>query len=285
MEFFARVVEVAPTILTLVMIEGLLSVDNALAIAAMAAHLPVEQQRLALRLGLLGAYGFRGLALFAAGWIISNQWIKAFGALYLVYLMCSHLTASKEDEAELAALKRRGLLMMVLQIELMDLSLSVDNVVAAVILSPNLWVVCAGVFIGILVLRFLAGFCIRLLKRFPILAQAAFVLVGMVGGILFFEMGTGIHLGHFGKFCVIVGTLGASFAYGQFRVLRRSLDPLLRPLVVGMGWFAWVCESVFWPLKVLHRQLTQLFRRRRIAVDETTAATKLAESEGPGADV
>jgi predicted tellurium resistance membrane protein TerC len=37
----------------------------------------------------------------------------------------------------------------IIAIEIMDLSLSVDNVVAAVAMSPKLWVVCLGVFIGI----------------------------------------------------------------------------------------------------------------------------------------
>jgi predicted tellurium resistance membrane protein TerC len=198
----------------------------------------------------------------AAGWIISNPWIKAFGALYLVYLMCSHLSADEDEGEEGAELRQRGLWMTVLQIELMDLSLSVDNVVAAVILSPNLWVVCAGVFIGILVLRFLAGFCIRLLQRFPILARTAFVLVGMVGGLLFFEMGTGKHVGHLGKFGVIVTTLGASFVYGRSAWVQRGVGPLLRPVMAGMRGFAACCDGVFWPLKVLHRRLAQLLQRQ-----------------------
>ena len=46
-------------ILSLILLEGLLSVDNALAIAAMASHLPEKQQKLALKLGIIGAYVFR----------------------------------------------------------------------------------------------------------------------------------------------------------------------------------------------------------------------------------
>ncbi|RYD31413.1 MAG: hypothetical protein EOP86_17950, partial [Verrucomicrobiaceae bacterium] len=61
-----------PVILSLVIIEGLLSVDNALAIAALAGHLPEAEQQKALRYGIVGAYGFRGLCMWGAAWIIAN---------------------------------------------------------------------------------------------------------------------------------------------------------------------------------------------------------------------
>jgi len=68
--------------------------------------------------------------------------------------------------------------------------------VAAVALAPKdlvtgereMWVVYTGVFIGILALRFLAGYCITLLNKFPILAKTAFLLVGYVGFILLAEL-------------------------------------------------------------------------------------------------
>ena len=59
----AECTDAFPVILSLIIIEGLLSVDNALAIAAMASHLPEPQKRKALRWGIIGAYGFRGIAL------------------------------------------------------------------------------------------------------------------------------------------------------------------------------------------------------------------------------
>ena len=54
----AAVVEALPVIISLIIIEGLLSVDNALAIAAMANHLPEKQKYMALKLGIIGAYFF-----------------------------------------------------------------------------------------------------------------------------------------------------------------------------------------------------------------------------------
>lgn len=57
----AALIEALPVIVSLIIIEGLLSVDNALAIAAMANHLPGRQKYLALKFGIIGAYFFRGL--------------------------------------------------------------------------------------------------------------------------------------------------------------------------------------------------------------------------------
>ena len=61
--------EAIPVIISLILIEGLLSVDNMLAIAALANQLPNDQKKKALRIGLIGAYIFRIATLFFAGFI------------------------------------------------------------------------------------------------------------------------------------------------------------------------------------------------------------------------
>src|SRR6187431_2415766 len=82
----------------LLVLEGLLSVDNVLGIAALANELPAEQQRKAIRFGLLLAYLFRLLALFVAGWLATNTWVRWLGAGYLIWLMSSHLTKQRAHE-------------------------------------------------------------------------------------------------------------------------------------------------------------------------------------------
>ena len=188
-ELWNNIVEAIPVIISLIIIEGLLSVDNALAIAAMASHLPGKQKYWALKVGIIGAYVFRGLALLLATYIIANPWLKMLGAAYLIHLMAHHFAARhKAGEPELddageaiAQSAGRGFWATVASIELMDLSLGVDNVVAAVALSDKMWVVCTGVFIGILALRFVAGHCIKLIEKFPVLEHTAFLLIGFVG--------------------------------------------------------------------------------------------------------
>ena len=89
----AAIAEAFPIIISLIVIEGLLSVDNALAIAALASHLPEKQQQLALKLGIIGAYVFRGLALLCVSLIIENPWLKILGSAYLVWLMASNIVS------------------------------------------------------------------------------------------------------------------------------------------------------------------------------------------------
>ena len=145
-EFREILLEAIPVIISLIIIEGLLSVDNALAIAAMASHLPGKQKYWALRVGIIGAYVFRGLALLLAQYIIANPWLKLLGAAYLIHLMAHHFAsrykAAKAEAAEAAAAEARangeavaavskvalrGFWATVASIELMDLSLGVDN--------------------------------------------------------------------------------------------------------------------------------------------------------------
>jgi tellurite resistance protein TerC len=208
-----EVLSAVPVIISLIILEGLLSVDNAMAIAAMASGLPGNQKVKALRYGIVGAYAMRGLCLVFAAWIASNQWIKAIGASYLVYLMISQIWGKSEDSHTRTV--QRGFWMTVASIELMDLSLSLDNVVAAVALDRRTWVVCTGVFIGILILRFVAGFCIRLVEKHPVLKTTAFLLVGFVGILLLTELaleylGTGIEIPSVVKFIGIAAITGLS---------------------------------------------------------------------------
>ncbi len=237
----AEIAGALPVIISLIIIEGLLSVDNALAIAAMASHLPKSQQELALKLGIFGAYLFRGICMALAGWIIENPWLKIGGAAYLIYLMCNHFTKSKggESESSEGGGGGRGLLSTIVAIEIMDLSLSVDNVVAAVAMSPKLWVVCTGVFIGILALRFVAGACIKLIAKFPILEESAFLLIGYVGLILVFELLSDphsglqvlpgpIHVSALQKFMGIAVILTLSLIYSKSPRLQMSLAPFFR---------------------------------------------------------
>lgn len=265
-----EIVEALPIIISLIIIEGLLSVDNALAIAAMANHLPEKQKYVALKLGIIGAYVFRGLCLLFASHIIANPWLKIIGAAYLVHLMAAHLT-HKEDEVGSPEAEgggaARGLWMTVVGIELMDLSLSVDNVVAAVALSPKLWIVCTGVFIGILALRVLAGYCIKLIERFPILGDTAFVLIGYVGCLLLSELIFHIDVGALGKFVGIATIIAIAIFYEKSPAVRRTLSPVLKvlrlPLKPYSIFVGTILNVIFWPF----RFLIGLFDKKRQATD------------------
>jgi YkoY family integral membrane protein len=261
-DFLPQFHEAAPIIISLIIIEGLLSVDNMLAIAALASNLPEAQKRTALRLGLIGAYVFRAVALLGVSFIISNPWLKILGAAYLIHLMAQHfsdLEAETDDDPATHAGKHTfwGT---VIAIQFMDLSLSVDNVVAAVAMSPNkLWVVYAGVFLGLFTLWLLAGVSLKMVERFPILAHAAFLLIGFVGASLLIEISADlwwhVHL-HFGplqKFAGIVIILLASLAYASSAQLQKLCVPLFKIIMLPMHAYAKLAGAILaallWPFK------------------------------------
>ncbi len=257
-------------IVGLVLIEGLLSVDNALGIAAMAARLPKSQQKSALRWGLVGAYVFRGIALALVAWLMHNEWVKWFGALYLVYLACDHLQLHPKQEHKASSVETaarvsgKSFLATIAGIELMDLSLSLDNVVAAVGMVDNvreipqdlhIVVVCIGVFIGIAALRMVAGWCIGVIEKHPILGYTAFLLVGFVGLALCVEMGLelfGVHW-HMGidlKFCGIVVIVCLSLLYERYTGFRRSFYPFVLFFRTLCSLFAVSVRSILTPWKL-----------------------------------
>src|SRR5712691_12159871 len=86
------------TIGLLVLLEGLLSADNALVLAILVLGLPKAQQKKALRYGILGAFLFRGLATMLAIYLISLAWVKVVGAGYLLFLVYRHFGAGESSE-------------------------------------------------------------------------------------------------------------------------------------------------------------------------------------------
>jgi len=273
-------------IASLVLIEGLLSVDNVLGIAAIARGLPEEQRKRAIRLGMAGAYIFRVVALIFVGVLKDNLWVRWLGAAYLIYLMCSQLTKTKAEDGphagdldEVATLDESaavghpvspakavagvGFGAVLMQIGLMDLSLSVDNVIAAVALAGNtMWAIYVGVFIAILALQFLTGVAMRMLERYPILEPTAFLLIGFVGMILVFESLTGAHLNAGVKFAGIVLILATAVLWDRSLLMKRLSAPVILVAMPLMKGFSIAVGLVFTPVDLMIRSIRRLLARK-----------------------
>jgi YkoY family integral membrane protein len=178
----------------LVIIESLLSVDNAAVLATMVMDLDPSERKKALRYGIFGAYIFRGLAMVFASLLIRIWWLKPVGGLYLLYLVFKFWKdkQSDSDGGEEADKKGNWLYRTtvgtlgnfwatVALVELMDMAFSIDNVFAAVAFTPNIILVCTGVFIGILAMRFIAQWFVKLMEKYSFLETAAFVVIGILG--------------------------------------------------------------------------------------------------------
>ncbi|SFE29291.1 integral membrane protein, YkoY family [Chitinophaga sp. CF118] len=184
----------------LIIIESLLSVDNAAVLATMVMDLPKEKRNKALKYGIIGAYFFRGICLLFASFLIKVWWLKPLGGLYLLYLTfdffkgrAAKAKAAEAGGEEEAVDKNSNWLYKatigwmgqfwatVALVELMDLAFSIDNVFAAVAFSDNILLIWLGVFIGILAMRFVAQGFVKLMERFPFLETAAFLVIGVLG--------------------------------------------------------------------------------------------------------
>ncbi|MGI4741796.1 MAG: DUF475 domain-containing protein [Janthinobacterium lividum] len=176
----------------LVIIESLLSVDNAAVLATMVGDLPREQRKKALRYGIFGAYVFRAVCIVFASFLIKFWFLKPLGGLYLLYLVWDHFRAGppheeEHIEKEKSWLYKRTLGLLgkfwatVALIELMDLAFSIDNVFAVVAFTNNLILIVIGVFIGILAMRLVAQAFVLLMGKYPFLETAAFVIIGILG--------------------------------------------------------------------------------------------------------
>src|SRR5688572_32910102 len=75
----------------LVVLEGMLSIDNALVLGLLAKRLPKNEQPKALLYGLAGAFIFRFIAVLTASFLLQWTFVKLLGGGYLVYIGVRHL--------------------------------------------------------------------------------------------------------------------------------------------------------------------------------------------------
>lgn len=229
----------------LIIIESLLSVDNAAVLATLVIDLPKEERSKALRYGIIGAYAFRGLAMIFASFLIGFWWLKPIGGLYLLWLVIdqfkhslklgeigsmiarlvtlggllyfiqndgtislaalwtfrvisitymiylvyaiSKIREDIEDDGEINKSNNKiyqffyekigNFWSTVILVEVMDMAFSIDNVFAAVAFTPNILLIYVGVFIGILAMRFIAQWFVKLMEKYRFLETSAFIVI------------------------------------------------------------------------------------------------------------
>ena len=187
-------------ILTLILMECLLSVDNAVVLAAQTQVLPTKAEKeKSLLYGLWGAYLFRFIVIGIGTYLIHFWEIKLAGSIYLFYLAFKFFydqrhpkqaaEREKEKEEREAAhhkgkKKKKHVLSLfwrtVISIESMDIVFSIDSVLAALAVSSNPVVVLIGGMIGILCMRGVAEIIIKLMDIIPELQPMAYLLIGII---------------------------------------------------------------------------------------------------------
>ena len=175
------------TIGLLVLLEGLLSADNALVLAVLVLGLPRRQQKRALRYGIAGAFAFRIFAVLLAVSLMKLAFVKLIGATYLLYLSYDHFFRNADSEKRRAItpaapwLGLPPLWATVVKVELTDAVFAVDSILVGVAMSPKTWVVISGGILGIVMMRMVIGQLLALVRAYPALVDGAFIIIGWVG--------------------------------------------------------------------------------------------------------
>jgi YkoY family integral membrane protein len=224
------------TIGLLVLLEGLLSADNALVLAILVLGLPRKQQRKALRYGILGAFFFRIVAVLLAVHLIQIAWVKLIGALYLLYLSSAHFFSGGGAQARRQVrpatpwLGLSAFWATVVKVELTDIVFAVDSILVAVAMSPKTWVVITGGVLGIITMRLVIGKLLALVRRYPALVDGAFIIIAWVGVKLLLEyLGTvgiiHLHINKWFSFGLIAVIFLVSYVYARRQGPADTDDP------------------------------------------------------------
>ena len=182
--FTSAGVEVYFILLILIVLEAVLSADNAIALAAIAKSVQDPKlQRQALDIGLVAAYILRIILIVAATLVVTYWQFELLGALYLLWLVFNYFFSgdNEEEELEQRGLGFKSIWQVIPTIAITDLAFSLDSVTSAIAITEDTWLIVAGGTIGIVILRFLAGLFIRWLQEYSHLEDAGFITVGFVG--------------------------------------------------------------------------------------------------------
>ncbi|MCB1106484.1 MAG: hypothetical protein KDK76_00135 [Chlamydiia bacterium] len=185
-----------PRLLTLIFLEGVLSVDNALAIAVIVRSLPIYLRQKALFIGLVSAIVLRALGVLSAAYLIQLFWVQLIGGAYLIYLSLSHILSKRRLGGQ--PIKERSFWKTVVLIELTDFVFAIDSILAGLALigvsfshhefPPKIWIVYVGGISGLILMRFAARLFTDLIDRCPRLELGAHLIVGWIGLKLLLEV-------------------------------------------------------------------------------------------------
>ena len=179
-------------VLNIIIMESLLSIDNAAVLASMVMDLPKNQRKKALFYGMIGAIGFRIVCLFLAAYLLQIWWIEPIGGIYLLLLVFNYFKKKNKEISVDHELKKpktysfiskyiTPFVATVFMIQLMDLAFSIDNVLAVVAFTKNMSLIILGVVIGIITMRFVATWFVTLMVKYPFLETSAYIIIGVLG--------------------------------------------------------------------------------------------------------
>ena len=158
-------IEIVSKILSIILLNLVLSGDNAVVIALATRKLPASSQNKAIVIGTAGAVVLRILLMLIAVELLTVPYVKIVGAVLLFYIAYDLLKSNGE---EAAVKSEMTLLSAVRTIIIADLVMSLDNVLAiAGVADGHFGLAVLGLIISIPIVIFGSQIILRLMNRFP----------------------------------------------------------------------------------------------------------------------
>lgn len=155
-------------LLSIIVIDLVLSGDNAVVIGMAAGRLPAEQRRKAIIWGGAGAVGLRVVFTIAASLLLDVPLLQAGGALLLLYIALKLLKPAGDEHTNVKAANSFG--EAIKTIVLADVVMSLDNILAVGgAASGHIWLLIFGLALSIPILLFGSNLIAQLIDRFPLL--------------------------------------------------------------------------------------------------------------------
>lgn len=166
----------------IILIDLLLSADNAMVIALACRNLPLEQRKKGVLIGMSGAIGLRVILTFFAVGLLAVPYLRIVGAILLLWIGVKLLIP--EDEAGHGNIKGEASLWGAIKtIIIADFVMSLDNVLGvAAVAQGNVWLLIFGLVISIPMIAWGSQFILKLIDRFPIIVPIGGGLLGYVAG-------------------------------------------------------------------------------------------------------
>jgi YjbE family integral membrane protein len=179
--FFAPEFWVA--VLQIIMIDIVLSGDNAVVIALACRNLPTEQRRKGILWGVAGAVGLRVVLTMLAAMVMNLPWLKLVGGLLLLWIGVKLLVPEDEGGPDISP--STHLWGAVRTIIVADFVMSLDNVIAVAGASHgNLFLLLFGLLVSIPLIIWSSQIILHLMERWPAVVVVGAGLLGWVAGAM-----------------------------------------------------------------------------------------------------
>ncbi len=228
-------------LLTLVLIEIVLGIDNLVFIAILTAKLPEKQRDKARYIGLAGALGIRLLLLAGISFIVNmieplfyigskgvtgRDIILMIGGIFLLYKATHELHSKLEGfDEELSVSKAAGsaMYLVILQIMVLDAVFSLDSIITAVGMIDHVFIMMFAVIIAMSVMTMASRFITEFVSHHPTLVILCLGFLLLIGFSLIIEA-IGFHV-----------PKGYLYAAIGFSILMEIFNQIARKNTLNLG--------------------------------------------------